>query len=732
MSYRKLSDLKKKQLSRAIQLLMLGSIAGFASSLLHAAVEDLAVVKNSTEVQELETITLQANQLGEITENSGTYSPGSIATATRLVLKPKETPQSISVINRQEMDDFNLTSIDDVMNHTPGVSVVTYDSERTEYNSRGFAIQNFQYDGIPMRRDSSYSAGNTLSDTAIYDRIEVLKGATGLLTGIGDPGATINLIRKKPTQDLQGHVSLGIGSWHKYRAELDVSGPLNQQGSIRARGVAAYQYKESQLDRYERKTPVFYGIVEADLSDRTLLTIGADYQDSKPKNSTWGGIPIYNAKGEFNDMPRHFNNGARWSYWEQYTRTIFATLEHQFEHDWVAKLQLNHQINGYDTALGALAAGHPNPVDGAGTSMWAGRYIGETKSDAADIYVTGPFQLFGRTHELVLGGNISKSTWKNDGYGPEPGYNTQFNDYYGWVGDVPEPNWSQGSHYDNRETTRQNGLYATSRWHVLDDLKIILGGRIANYKSEQVKKSGIFVPYIGAVYDLNDNFALYGSYTTIFNPQSKQDRDGKSLDPLEGQNYEVGLKGEFYNGRLNTSLAYFQLKQDNFGVEIPGVLTPSGGTAYQAISGVKTKGVELEITGEILPQWNLHAGFNHKISKQQGEKVSTLTPENEFTLYSSYKMDPWVAGLTLGGGVRWQDKTWGQVSNPIYSQQVKHVVDDYWVVDAMANYKVNDQLALSFNINNLLDEKYYTIFSWYSTYTWGEGRNYNLGLTYKF
>ena len=729
MSSTRMQMTDKKYLSKMIQMIMLGLTSVAATTLLHAAEE---TTQNNAEPLALPTLKFTANQLGEITENSGVYTPGSIATATRLVLKPKETPQTISVITRQEMDDFNLNSIDDVMRHTPGVSVVTYDSERTEYYSRGFAIQNFQYDGIPMNRDSAYSAGNTLSDMAIYDRIEVLKGATGLLTGVGDPGATINLIRKKPTKDFQGNVSLGLGTWNNYRGQIDLSGPLNETGSIRARGVAAYQDKESQLDRYERKTPVFYGILEADLTDNTLLTVGADYQDNKPKGSTWGGIPIYNSAGQFNKMPRGFNNGANWSNWEQYTRTIFSTLEHKFDNDWVAKIQLNHQINGYDAQLGAAAGGHPNPSTGTGVSMWAGNYKGETKSDAADIYATGPFQLFGREHELVVGASISESTWKNNGYSAPTGYKTSVDQYYQWNGNVAEPDWQKGNHWSNNETTKQNGFYLTSRLNLHDDLKVILGGRIANYKSEETKESGIFIPYVGAVYDLNDQYSVYASYSSIFKPQSAQNPNGKTLDPLEGENYEAGIKGEFFDGRLNASLAYYQLKQDNFAKEIPNVLTPSGGVASEALQGVKTKGAELEVTGEIRPGWNLHAGFNHKISKQDGIKQSTLTPENEFSLYTSYKLNQWVDGLTIGGGARWQDKTWGDVTNPMYKDPVKHVVSDYWLFDAMANYEVNDQLSVSFNVNNLLDEKYYTIFSWYSTYTWGEGRNYNLGLKYKF
>ncbi|WP_347615083.1 TonB-dependent siderophore receptor, partial [Comamonas thiooxydans] len=184
----------------------------------------LVPATTGTEPSTLAEVKVVANQLGEITEGSGLYTPGAIATATRLVLTPRETPQSVSVVTRQKMDDFQLNSIDEVMEHTPGVSVVTYDSERTVYYARGFAINNFQYDGIPMLRDSGYSAGNTLSDTSIYDRVEVLKGATGLLTGSGDPGATINLVRKKPTREFQGHATLGAGSWGSYRGELDLSG----------------------------------------------------------------------------------------------------------------------------------------------------------------------------------------------------------------------------------------------------------------------------------------------------------------------------------------------------------------------------------------------------------------------------------------------------------------------------------------------------------------------------
>lgn len=680
----------------------------------------------------LKEVTVTANQLGEITEGSGSYTPGSIATATRLVLTPRETPQSVSVITRQKMDDFQLTSIDQVMEHTPGVSIVTYDSERTEYYARGFAIQNFQYDGIPMMRDSAYSAGNTLSDMVMYDRVEVLKGATGLLTGAGTPGATINLIRKKPTRGFQGHVTASAGSRDSYRTEIDLSGPLNASGSVRARGVAAYGDRHSHLDRYERKTDVFYGIVEADLTPRTLLTIGADSQHNKPHASTWGGIPILDALGEFSAMPRSTNNGANWSHWDQYTRTGFATLEHAFDSGWVAKAQFNRQVNGYDANLGAAASGYPNPADGSGVSMWMGQYIGRTTSNAGDVYLSGPLRLAGREHELVLGGSIANRHWKNSGWWATPGYDRGVPDYYQWQGDKPAPAWGAVPDYANDETTRERGLYAAARWNLRDDWKLITGGRWSSYRNRVAgqDESGVFVPYLGTVVDLNDTYSVYASYTGIFTPQALQDEQGRRLDPLQGKNYEAGVKASFMDGRLNASAAVFQLEQDNFGVETGGT-TPNGGAAYRAIKGVKTKGYELEVSGQITPAWQLQAGYSHSVSRRQGERVSTLSPASQFSLYTSHRLGGRLAGLTLGGGVRWQDKTWGDISMPS-TEVVKHTVKSYWLMDLMARYEFSKQLSASLALNNVLDKKYYTIFNLYNTYAWGAPRSVNVSMTYKF
>ena len=686
---------------------------------------------------ELGATQVSANQLGTITEGSGSYTPGSIATATRMVLTPRETPQSISVVTRQAMDDFGLNSIDDVMRHTPGITVATYDSDRTSYYSRGFAIKNFQYDGIPILQDPQYSAGHTLTDTAIYDRVEILKGATGLLTGAGGPGGTINMVRKKPTREFKAHIDVGAGSWENYRSEIDVSGPLTESGNVRGRAVAAYQDKHSFMDHYKRDSEVYYGILEVDLTPDTLLTLGADYQDNNPKGSSWSGsASLFNSKGDRISNPRSFNNGAKWSSWEQYTRTVFSTLEHNFDNGWVVKGQYNHQINGYNAPLGALL--DPDATTGQ-AKILARKYTGEYVSDSGDLFATGPFSLLGREHELVIGGSVSKSHWTGKDYTNANMVNNAY-DYYNWKGDSLEPDWGNVTSY-NDETTRQTGTYVTGRFSLTDDLKLMLGTRVANYTltgTSQAKDTGKVLPYAALIYDINDTISAYTSYTEIFLPQSYyRDRNNKMLEPDEGTNYELGLKGEFFDGRLNSSLAYFEVHQDN---------RPEADTAYNgnptnpdidyAYKGIKatTKGYEAEISGEIMPGWQLQAGYTHKVSRDQGgTKVSTWEPEDQINLYTSYKLTGDLDKLTLGGGVRWQSTGWQMLSNWNKGGTVeKFSQDPYWLVDLMARYQISKNLSATVNLNNVFDKSYYTNIGFYNSSYYGDPRNVMVSTRWDF
>ena len=180
-----------------------------ATSLLLVSGTAYSETASSSDAHTLGNIDVTASSVDEhdasmTTEGSERYGTTATNPATRMVLSPRETPQSVSVITRQQMDDFNLDSVAEVMQRTPGVTVKSQDTERQQLFARGFEITNFLYDGMPSTRIDTLGKQAALSDTFIYDRIEVLRGASGLLNGIGNPSATVNLVRKKPTRDFTG------------------------------------------------------------------------------------------------------------------------------------------------------------------------------------------------------------------------------------------------------------------------------------------------------------------------------------------------------------------------------------------------------------------------------------------------------------------------------------------------------------------------------------------------
>ena len=182
----------------------------------------------------------------ETTEGTGSYTTRITAAATRLPLSIRDTPQSVSVITRQRLDDGNMQSLSDVLNGTTGISSNTFDSERISFYSRGFLIDSYQYDGIPTTIDSTYNAGDAASDTAIYDRVEVVRGATGLLTGAGNPSESANMVRKHAISTAPtATVSAAHGSWDNRRVTADDATTLNRSGSVRARVGGAHQDRDA-------------------------------------------------------------------------------------------------------------------------------------------------------------------------------------------------------------------------------------------------------------------------------------------------------------------------------------------------------------------------------------------------------------------------------------------------------------------------------------------------------
>ncbi|MGE8704785.1 MAG: ferric-rhodotorulic acid/ferric-coprogen receptor FhuE [Achromobacter sp.] len=672
------------------------------------------------------------------TEGTGSYTPRSTAASTGLSLSLRETPQSVTVMTRQRMDDEDMRSLADVMGSTPGISVQNFDSERYTFNSRGFSISNYMYDGVPTSFDVGYAAGESSVDPIIYDRVEVVRGATGLMTGAGNPSASINLVRKHAdSREFKADLSAGVGNWDTYRVTADLSTPLNAEGTVRGRIVSAYQDNRSFLDYYQNKKKVFYGVVDADLTSRTTLSVGYNYQDNEPQGSSWGGFPLWYADGGRTDWRRSLNTGARWSSWGSTTQGAFASLEHRFDNDWRVQAVGSYSKNEMDGKLLYLY-GWPDRETGLGMGASPAWYLGDRKQNALDLKANGPFTLFGRRHEAVVGASFNRQ--KGDF-----NYRSAINaagvgNFLEWNGSYPEPDWNDST-IANRYTTTQTGWYGALRLNLADPLKLIVGGRYSTWKTNSIGFGGegrtefdknAFTPYAGLLYDINDTYTAYVSYTSIFNPQTYQDRNGNWLDPLEGKSYEAGIKGEWLEGRLNASAAVFQIDQDNVAQADPGQMVPgTTNQAYTAAQGTRSRGFDLEVSGEVTPGWNVAAGWSHwTASDGEGNAIQTDQPRSLVRVFTTYQLPGDWNRLTVGGGVNWQSHVYTIASGPNGDERVGQ--GSYAITNLMARYRFNRSLSAQVNVNNVFDRKYYSQIGFYSQGAWAAGRSAMLTMRYQY
>lgn len=676
-----------------------------------------------------------------VTEGTGSYTSDYSSTATRLGLSPRETPQSISIITSQQMQDQGLTQLADVVAQTPGLTINqsgNLGSDSSAIYSRGFAVENYQIDGVPQL-NSNYNSLFQSADMAIYDHVEVVRGATGLMNGLGSPAATINLVRKKPTSTFEASASVEGGSWDYRRAEADVSTPLNKSGSVRGRFVAAYQENNSYIERLHERREIFYGVVEADLTPRTLATVGFSWQSFDLTGHARSGLPLFFADGGTTNWARSKSAAADWAYSYRSNQTFFGSLEHRFTNGWRIKGTLSHDRNTFDEVLGYAAGGYPDRATGSGVNLWASRWMGKPEQTSLDLYATGPFQLFGRTHELVVGTTLARTVFAAPTFGAWffDDWSSAVPNIYTWNGTDPAAPYNprQGT-YDFFEQTAS--AYATARLRPTDSLSVLLGTRITSWKNDTTQsyldgspsensnrsERGKITPYVGIVYDFNKNFSAYASYTSIFKPQSNRDVNGGFLDPLVGNGYEVGTKASFFDGALNASAAAYLVKQDNLAVALPGVLAPDGSQAYYGASGAKTKGYELELSGRLATNWQASAGFTRNISSDRdGAPLNTTIPQDSFKLFTTYRIAAIGNGLTVGGGLRWQSSIYANNQGP---QKVRFTQGSYSIVDLMARYPITKKVAVTLNLYNLFDKNYYT--STGSAF-YGAPRSFRLGLT---
>ena len=682
-------------------------------------------------------VTAEAARGDGTTEGTGSYQATATNTATKLHLTPRETPQTISVVTSQQMRDFAMTSVDDALKAVSGVYVQNRGNNGAEYLSRGFNMQS-QFDGIPNPIGLSNNSRNPQIDNAFIDRAEVLQGAAGLLTGGGQPGGTVNLVRKRPTQSFQAEAEVQLASWNGRRIVGDVSGPLAESGRIRGRLVAVADNTESFIDYAYRNRRAIYGVVEADLTPTTTFDASVQYQQDTGRNDF--GAPFASDGSEPGVRRSAFwgDGGSRTV--KDYTLTTLG-LTQQLAGDWQAKAQFSHGKNNADTFRYAYVSGSLDVTTGSGLTLnRMSNVIGDTPSNAIDVYTSGPFQLLGRKHEAAFGLNGSSMRWAYRGAGylsPMP-FNIHTFDP-GSLGEIPE-----GTPYFGDTKTTQLGAYGVARFSLTDSLKLITGMRVSSYKDENLitgrtntKESGVISPYAGLVYDLTSQTSVYASYSDIFNPQSQKSADGSTIKPVVGSNYEVGIKGELLDKRLNVSAAVFRLEQTNL-ARLDDSITPDpanacGGTCYVAADKVVSQGIDLGASGELAQGWNVAAGYTLTDAKyasgaMDSQRFRTTLPRQSLRLSTAYSLPG--TGWTVGGSLSARSKIYldGTASGVPYTLRSGGLV----LVGLMAKYEINPKAELTLAISNLFDRAYREHLEGKNYSPWGEPRKFTANLKYRF
>ncbi|SBS31001.1 FhuE receptor precursor [Marinomonas aquimarina] len=670
---------------------------------------------------------LQLDALAVTAKRSSRVSKG----ATGLALEIKDTPQSITTIEQQTLADNGLTSSNDALSFMTGVNVDQYETNRARYNSRGFGIQLTQVDGLGMTNDWGTVIGQ--KDTFLFEKIEAIRGANGLLTGVGNASGTINFVRKRPTNEDAGQVSLTAGSHDQVRGAVDYNKVLTEDGRWAARVVAVAEQSDSYIRDLEDQHESLYVVVDGQVGDNGILTFGMNYRNAEQDAPMWGALTLNVEDGSQAEFDRSTSSAMNWAYYDTKTQDAFIEYSHLLDNDWEVKGTYTYREYEGDSKL-FYAYSPSGALNSDYTGLVGWPYSGFTKleNNLFDINLSGDFEAFGREHSLLLG--VSHSTQDSKRYErPYDTANYQFlplpaMPYDG--DDYPEPIFGakQLSGTGEQLLTR---LYLASKLELSDQLHSIVGMNAIKLQREgdSIFGGGTTTtsypdteevsPYVSFLYDLSDDVVAYVSYSDIYQNQDQTDYDGRYLDPVKGVNYEAGVKTEWFDKRVLATFSVFTAEQDGLATQAENL--NADGDRYYVPKDVTSKGFEMEVSGYLTDRTRLSLGLTHlNLEGPDGKDIYKWTPRDSVKLMLDTRLAS-VPGLKVGVNTRWQSK----VESTSGMKQ-----DAYMLTNAFASYDINDAASVRLNIDNLFDKKY--IQSLYSSAIYGAPRTAKVTFDYHF
>ncbi|MGZ0369804.1 ferrioxamine B receptor FoxA [Citrobacter freundii] len=628
--------------------------------------------------------------------------------ATKLATPDIETPQSVSIVTREQFEEQGATSVRQAVSYTPGVySNQIGASNRFDYIVlRGFSdgsLDNVYLDGLKMMGDTN-SHSSLVVDPWFLEDIEVVRGPVSVLYGRSSPGGIVALTSRKPSFDAGGEVKLFAGNNNQRGAAFDVTGALDDNDRVAARLSGMTRYADSQFGPLKEERYALMPSLTWRITDQTRLDLMA-YLHRDPEGGSHSGLPYdgtvvphYGQK-----ISNTFYEGENdYDKYDRRENMVGYNIEHMFDSGWSVRQKLRYLHT--DVELNQVyAAGWLNE-----TELNRGYSGSDEKMSAItlDNQLDGSFDTWQVNHRLLVGFDYQDRSNNTTGYyGAFPPIGA-FNPVYGAKPDYID------MYAREKHKLRQTGYYLQDQmsW---DRWRITLGGRydqvsVSNIDKIKDTRSDLdknnFSTRAALLYLFDNGFAPYVSYSTAFTPTSFADENGNLLDPMKGKQWEAGLKYEPEGLNSQFSASVFRINQTN-------IATKEEPTdPYRSIGEIESEGVELEAISQLTDSFRLQAAYTYtdirykKSSPEEQGKRAVYAPRNQASAWLSYdvKSGP-LDGLTLGSGVRYV--------NGITSDRLNtHTLPSYTLVDMVIGYDLTNigikGLSAQLNVNNLTDKRY--------------------------
>ncbi|MEH2238950.1 TonB-dependent siderophore receptor [Nostoc sp.] len=614
------------------------------------------------------------------------YNAPEASTATRTDTPLRDIPQSIQVIPQQVIKDQGITRISDAVRNVSGATIQTgYGNLIGDVNLRGF-VSNVLRDG--------FATSPFFTDGANIDRVEVLKGPGSVLYGQAAPGGLVNYITKQPLSEPYYSAEFTVGSYDFYKPTLDLSGPLTEDKRLLYRLNISNEDSGSYRDFINNKIFFISPALTYKISDATTLNFAYEYLDAK-----LGFDRGFSPFPAFSNLPRNRNLGDTNDYQIIQVHRFNVTLDQQLSDN----LRLRSGFTGRFEYLDGAYANFYSDVDADGRTLDRSLGGGVSYNDSLTLQtdLIGKFKTGSIAHQLLFGFELNRATSRNAGIDLT---NDEFPsiDIFNPINSPLPPYVLETAGPASIQNTE--GIYLQDQVTLLPNLKLLLGGRydfINNNAVSTVFYDEAFSPRVGIVYQPIEPISLYASYSKSFEPNNAQRVNQEFIDPSHSTQYEVGVKAELFDKRLSATLAAYDITKTNI-----ATVDPQNPNYSIPIGEVKSRGIELDIAGQILPGWKVIASsyLNDAYVSEDTDPTNigrrfANAPYHGASLWTTYEIQRGdLQGLQFGTGLFF-------VGDRIANQSDPYTLPSYVRTDASISYK-RDNWRAALNFKNIFNINY--------------------------